>query len=93
MAKSEQSVVDTWFSNLLGAVVVWFFLYESSGLSLEAVDTMYRDESVKPWQSTSYIPPGYASRYANKRMAKTTGADVHYGNGKATNGEEHRETA
>lgn len=33
--------------NLLGVVVVYFFLYESSGLSLEAVDTMYSDPAVK----------------------------------------------
>ena len=50
-------------SNIAGAVFVWFFLYESSGLSLEAVDAMYRDKNVKPWTSKNYVPEGYSSRY------------------------------
>lgn len=41
--------------NLLGVVVVYFFLYESSGLSLEAVDTMYSDPAVKVRHSL--LPP------------------------------------
>ncbi|QRV98979.1 Sugar (and other) transporter [Ceratobasidium sp. AG-Ba] len=51
--------------NLLGAVVVYLFLYESSGLSLEAVDVMYNDVNVKPWTSRSWQPPadyGYSGR-------------------------------
>jgi len=48
--------------NLFGAVVVWLFLYESSGLSLENVDVMYRDPACKPWTSRQWSPPGYASR-------------------------------
>ncbi|KAL5522914.1 hypothetical protein ACEPAF_1181 [Sanghuangporus sanghuang] len=48
--------------NLLGAVVVYFFLYESAGMSLENVDLMYRDASAKPWRSSQWYPPGYTSR-------------------------------
>ncbi|KAB5588785.1 High-affinity glucose transporter ght2 [Ceratobasidium theobromae] len=51
--------------NLLGAVVVFFFLYESSSLSLEAVDVMYNDPNVKPWTSRNWEPPtdyGYSGR-------------------------------
>jgi len=48
--------------NLLGAVVVYFFLYESSGLSLESVDMMYMDPSCKPWNSSTWAPAGYANR-------------------------------
>jgi len=48
--------------NLLGAVVVYFFLYESSGLSLEAVDMMYQDPACKPWNSNRWAPEGYSSR-------------------------------
>ena len=47
------------------AVVVFFFLYESSGLSLEAVDVLYNDTNVKPWTSRSWEPPaeyGYSGR-------------------------------
>ncbi|CAE6489073.1 unnamed protein product [Rhizoctonia solani] len=51
--------------NLLGAIVVFLFLYESSSLSLEAVDVMYNDPNVKPWTSRNWEPPadyGYAGR-------------------------------
>jgi len=40
--------------NLLGAVVVAFFLYESGGLSLEAVDRMYNDTGITPWTSRKW---------------------------------------
>lgn len=48
--------------NIAGAIIVYFFLYESSGLSLENVDRMYNDPNVKPWQSRSWVPPGAESR-------------------------------
>lgn len=48
--------------------MAFFFLYESSGLTLEAVDVMYRDPNVKPWQSGSYVPPGYSSRYGKRTV-------------------------
>ncbi|GAA5942650.1 hypothetical protein JCM3775_003667 [Rhodotorula graminis] len=49
--------------NIAGAIIVYFFLYESSGLSLENVDIMYNDPSVKPWTSRSWVPPGADSRH------------------------------
>ncbi|EPS96784.1 hypothetical protein FOMPIDRAFT_1053016 [Fomitopsis schrenkii] len=48
--------------NLTGAVIVYFFLYESSDLSLESVDMMYGDPSCKPWTSAKWAPPGFSSR-------------------------------
>lgn len=39
--------------NLLAVLVVFFFYYESSNLSLEHIDMMYNDPSVKPWKSSS----------------------------------------
>ncbi|CAI4210786.1 unnamed protein product [Parascedosporium putredinis] len=48
--------------NVVGAIVVWFFLYESVSLSLENVDLMYSDPSVKAWKSRSWVPPGYINR-------------------------------
>lgn len=48
--------------NLAGAIIVYFFLYESSGITLEAVDQMYNDPNVKPWTSSKWVPPGYESR-------------------------------
>ena len=48
--------------NLTGATIVYFFLYESSGMSLENVDLMYRDASTRPWNSRQWAPPGFSSR-------------------------------
>ncbi|KAI0781709.1 general substrate transporter [Irpex lacteus] len=48
--------------NLTGAVIVYFFLYESSDLSLESVDMMYNDPNCKPWTSRTWAPEGFASR-------------------------------
>ncbi|PCH34606.1 general substrate transporter [Wolfiporia cocos MD-104 SS10] len=48
--------------NLTGAVVVYFFLYESSDLSLESVDMMYGDPYCKPWTSRTWAPAGFTSR-------------------------------
>jgi hypothetical protein len=52
-------------THIYHTVVVFFFLYESSSLSLEAVDVMYNDPNVKPWTSRSWEPPadyGYSGR-------------------------------
>jgi MFS transporter, SP family, sugar:H+ symporter len=48
--------------NLAGAIIVFFFLYESSDLSLESVDQMYNDPGTKAWTSGRWAPPGYANR-------------------------------
>ncbi|GAA5887468.1 hypothetical protein JCM16303_003426 [Sporobolomyces ruberrimus] len=58
--------------NLAGAIIVFFFLYESSNLSLENVDKMYNDPNCKPWNSKKWIPEGHEGRgdYANARKAE-----------------------
>ncbi|KAL5534954.1 hypothetical protein ACEPAF_3045 [Sanghuangporus sanghuang] len=43
--------------NLTGAIVVYFFVYESAGMSLENVDLMYRDARTTPWTSRRWVPP------------------------------------
>ncbi|KAL0948001.1 hypothetical protein HGRIS_010623 [Hohenbuehelia grisea] len=48
--------------NLAGAIVVYFFLYESSDLTLECVDEMYTDPNCKPWTSRHWAPAGFATR-------------------------------
>jgi MFS transporter, SP family, sugar:H+ symporter len=48
--------------NLACAVLVWFFLYESRTLSLENVDLMYGDPSIKAYTSSKWVPPGYITR-------------------------------
>ncbi|KAG6885807.1 hypothetical protein C0993_009567 [Termitomyces sp. T159_Od127] len=64
--------------NLAGAAIVFFFLYESSDLSLESVDLMYNDPSCKPWTSRHWAPPGYRSRYdiaQQNKAAESAGVD------------------
>ena len=48
--------------NLTGAIIVYFFLYESSDLSLESVDMMYCDPNCKPWNSRTWAPEGFTGR-------------------------------
>ena len=48
--------------NFLSVLVVYFFYYESSNLTLEQVDLMYNDASVKPWNSSDWVPPGVTKR-------------------------------
>ncbi|KAK6504554.1 hexose transporter hxt1 [Arthrobotrys musiformis] len=48
--------------NLIGVLMVFFFYYESSNLTLEQVDEMYCDKDTKPWKSGSWVPKGFASR-------------------------------
>jgi hypothetical protein len=42
--------------NLAAAVFTYFFLYESSGISLEMIDAMYSEPGLKPWQSEKWAP-------------------------------------
>ncbi|KAI0295058.1 general substrate transporter [Multifurca ochricompacta] len=63
--------------NLFASVFVFLFLYESSNLSLEAVDMMYNDPNCKPWNSRTWAPPGYRNR---KDLVKQTGTvEAHRG--------------
>jgi len=62
--------------NLAAATFVYFFLYESSDLTLEHVDEMYNDPNCTPRTSQNWAPPGYDSRehaaQALKAEAETT---------------------
>lgn len=42
--------------NLTGAVIVYFFVCESQGRTLEEIDSMYIS-GVKPWKSKHWVPP------------------------------------
>jgi len=61
--------------NLTGAIIVYFFLYESSNLSLENVDLMYNDPNCKPWNSDKWAPEGYKDRRELIESVKDTGVD------------------
>ncbi|CEH17743.1 general substrate transporter [Ceraceosorus bombacis] len=49
-------------ANFLGFFIVYFFVYETKGLTLEEIDEMYNDDRVKPWQSRKWAPAGRANR-------------------------------
>ncbi|KAI0667534.1 general substrate transporter [Trametes maxima] len=61
--------------NLAGAVIVYFFLYESSDLSLESVDMMYCDPDCKPWTSRTWAPAGFSSR--RELIEQARAAEMH----------------
>jgi SP family sugar:H+ symporter-like MFS transporter len=42
--------------NFIAVLVIYFFLPETSGRSLEVIDTMFLLE-IKPWKSSSWVPP------------------------------------
>ncbi|KAK7452121.1 hypothetical protein VKT23_012226 [Stygiomarasmius scandens] len=72
--------------NLAGAVIVYFFLYESSHLSLESVDNMYNDPNCKPWTSESWVPAGYSDR--NDLVEQTKAAEAGKGYAEGFGGKE-----
>jgi len=44
-------------TNVLGGLIVYFFVIEGQGRTLEEIDTMYL-LGVKPWESAGYVVPG-----------------------------------
>ncbi|KAL6904482.1 sugar transporter domain-containing protein [Trichoderma evansii] len=42
--------------NFMGALIIYFFVIEGQGRTLEEIDTMYL-EHVKPWKSTKWVAP------------------------------------
>ncbi|TIB04327.1 hypothetical protein E3P94_00206 [Wallemia ichthyophaga] len=48
--------------NLFASVFVFFFLYETADLSLEAVNEMYSTKGLTAWGSEKWIPPGMSRR-------------------------------
>ncbi|KAF1949375.1 high-affinity glucose transporter ght2 [Byssothecium circinans] len=48
--------------NLAAGIIVYFFLYETKALSLENVDAMYSDGSIKAWNSSRWVSAGYIDR-------------------------------
>ncbi|KAI5452213.1 hypothetical protein NCC49_001148 [Naganishia albida] len=63
--------------NLAGAVFVYFFLFESSKISLEMIDRMYSEPGLKAWQSGRWAPDGYANRKQLVEDEKTGGETTH----------------
>ncbi|KAH6608489.1 hypothetical protein Trco_001835 [Trichoderma cornu-damae] len=66
-------------ANLVAAFAVWFYLYESSLLSLESVDIMYSVYDLAPRESARWVPPGPSQEVvdmANKDANLKSGEDV-----------------
>ncbi|KAL7412779.1 general substrate transporter [Mrakia frigida] len=49
-------------ANFIGVAIVYFFLKEGSGLSLEHLAALWEDNSTPAWRSGSWVPPGYETR-------------------------------
>lgn len=60
--------------NILGGLLVYFFVIEGQGRTLEQIDTMYI-EKVVPWNSSKWVAPS-AAEVARIRKEAGTGDDV-----------------
>ncbi|KXH32313.1 hypothetical protein CSIM01_05735 [Colletotrichum simmondsii] len=56
--------------NLVAGFVVYFFVIEGQGRTLEEIDTMYL-EGVKPWKSTQWVPPSAEEMHRIRQKAGT----------------------
>jgi SP family sugar:H+ symporter-like MFS transporter len=56
--------------NLLAAVIVYFFVIEGQGRTIEEIDTAYLDH-VKPWKSSKWVPPSPEEMARIRRQAGT----------------------
>ena len=59
--------------NFAGAFVVYFFVCETQGKSLEEIDTMYILH-VKPWKSSKWVPPQGEDLVTTDSLNLTPGA-------------------
>jgi hypothetical protein len=59
------------------AIFVYFFLFESSKISLEMIDRMYSEPGLKAWQSGRWAPDGYANRKQLVEDEKAGGEPAH----------------
>ena len=55
---------------IIAALIVFFFVNESQGRTLEEIDDMYL-QHVKPWKSTEYVPPSPEEMKMRRRAAGT----------------------
>ena len=54
--------------NLAAVLIVYFFVCETQGRSLEEIDTMYISK-VKPWKSSKWVPPSTGEEALVDRLA------------------------
>jgi len=78
--------------NLAAVFIIYFFLPETSGRSLEVIDTMFLLE-VKPWKSSKWTPPeGEDLVTADKLMLNKGASRIDKSSEAAQPGDEHRES-
>ena len=58
--------------NFAAALIVYFFLIEGQGKTLEEIDTMYI-ERVLPWKSSNWVPPRSVGE--GQKTGSTAGAE------------------
>lgn len=56
--------------NFMGGLIVYFFLIEGQGRTLEEIDTMYL-EKVSPMKSSKWVPPSAEDMARIRRQAGT----------------------
>lgn len=54
-------------TNILGGLIVYFFVIEGQGRTLEEIDTMYL-MGVKPWESAKWVVPSLEEMSAEMRQ-------------------------
>jgi hypothetical protein len=71
-------------TNILGGLIVYFFVIEGQGRTLEEIDTMYL-MGVKPWESAKWVVPSLEEMSGDVRM-KLEAANPELALQKETNG-------
>lgn len=66
--------------NFVGGMLVYFFVIEGQGRTLEEIDTMYI-EKVKPWKSSKWVAPPPSEIARIRREAGTGEGDAENGSG------------
>jgi SP family sugar:H+ symporter-like MFS transporter len=59
-------------TNILGGLIVYFFVIEGKGRTLEEIDTMYL-MGVKPWESAKWVVPSLEEMSADVRKRLEAG--------------------
>ncbi|KAI1318547.1 general substrate transporter [Xylariaceae sp. FL0255] len=82
------------FTNIIGGLIVWLFVIEGQGRTLEEIDTMYV-ERVSPMKSAKWVAPPPEEMARVRREAGTADDAAAYPNsdttGNSTHGSEHGE--
>jgi hypothetical protein len=71
-------------TNILGGLIVYFFVIEGQGRTLEEIDTMYL-MGVKPWESAKWVVPSLEELSGDMRV-KLEAANPELALKKETNG-------